>query len=113
MNNDTVVQNVTIANGGTVSTALRMPKTFYLAGIIKDDTLDTSAAITFQVSMDGVTYFGLYGTTGSLVSYTVIPATAQAIVFPPSTFYPWEYVKIVVADAQTGITTIGCIIRQY
>lgn len=113
MLNDTIVKSVTIANGATISSALALPNTFYLAGIMKDDSLDTSIAITFTVSMDGITYYALKDTAGAAISYTVAAASAEAITFPPSVFYPWEFVKLVVADAQTGITTIQCVIKQY
>ena len=113
MENDAVVKLITIADSATTSSALQMPKTFYLAGIIKDTTLDTSVAITFVVSMDGITYYALYDTAGAAISYTVQAATAEAITIPPTVFYPWEYLKIVVADAQTGVTTIQCVLRQY
>ena len=112
MLNDSLVKWITIANAGTTSTALELPETFYLAGIIKDTSLDTSVAITFTVSMDGITYYSLYNSSG-VVSYTVVPATAEAFTLSKDDFYPWEYVKVVVADAQTGITTLGCVIRQY
>jgi hypothetical protein len=113
MLNDSIVKNVTIANGATESSALALPETFYLAGILKDDTLDTSVAITFKVSMDGVTYYTLYDTAGAAVSYTVQDGVAEAITIPPTVFYPWEFVKIVVADEQTGAATIQCVIRQF
>ena len=111
--NDAVTKYVTIADSATTSSALEMPQSFYLAGITKDTTLDTSVAITFTVSMDGVTYYTLMDTAGAAISYTVAAAGAEAITIPPTTFYPWEFIKIVVADAQTGITTIGCVVKQY
>lgn len=113
MENDVIVKSITIANSGTTSTALVMPETYYLAGIIKDTTLDTSTAITFTVSMDNVTYYTLYQTDGTQLSYTCQAATAEAINVTPTDFYPWPYVKMVVADAQTGVTTIQCVLRQY
>lgn len=111
--NDAIVIDVTIADSGTTSTALTLPESYYLAGIIKDTTLDTSIAVTFTVSMDNVTYSPLYDTAGVAVSYTVQAATAEAITIPPTVFYPWKYIKFVVADAQTGISTIQCVLRQY
>jgi hypothetical protein len=111
--NEAVSVNITIASGATTSSALTLPATFYLAGIMKDTTLDTSTAVTFTVSMDGVTYYTLMDTAGAAISYTVAAAGAEAMTFPPTQFFPWEYVKFVVADAQTGITTIQCIVRQY
>lgn len=111
--NDAIPVSVTIANGGTTSSALALPATYYLAGIMKDDSLDTSVAITFTVSMDGVTYYALYDTAGAAISYTVQDGVAEAITIPPTVFYPWEYIKIVVADAQTGIATLQCVLKQY
>lgn len=111
--NNSFVLNVTIADGATVSSALELPETYYLAGILKDDTLDTSTAVTFTVSMDGITYYTLKDTAGDTVSYTVADATAEALTFPQTTFYPWRYIKFNVADAQTGVATIQCVLRQY
>lgn len=111
--NDAVVKIVTIADSATTSSALKLPGTYYLAGLMKDATLDTSVAVTFTVSMDGVTYYTLMNTAGAAISYTVAAAGAEAITFPPTVFYPWEYIKLVVADAQTGIATIQCVVKQY
>lgn len=113
MLNDAVVQNVIIANGATTSGALALPKTYYLAGIMKDTSLDTSTAITFTVSMDGVTYYTLYDDAGNQVSVTCQAATAEALVLDQTLFYPWQYIKAVVADAQTGDTTLQLVLRQY
>lgn len=111
--NDAVTKFVTIANGAALSSVLTLPQSFYLAGITKDDTMDTSVAITFKVSMDNITYFALYDTAGVEISYTVQDNAAEAITIPPTVFYPWEYIKIAVADNQTGVTTIGCVVKQY
>jgi hypothetical protein len=111
--NDAITKWVTIADSATVSSVLTLPQSFYLAGIIKDTTLDTSVAITFLVSMDGVTYYDLQDTAGARVSYTVAAAGAEAITIPPTVFYPWEFIKLEVADAQTGIATIGLVVKQY
>lgn len=113
MLNDTVIKTVTIADSATISTALVMPKTYYFAGILKDTTLDTSVAITFHVSFDGITYYILFQTDGTELSYTVQPGTAEAINVTPTDFYAWPYIKILVADNQTGITSIQCVLRQY
>jgi hypothetical protein len=111
--NDAIVIDVTIAGGAALSSALQLPQTYYFAGIMKDTTFDTSVAVTFKVSMDGVTYYTLYGTDGVEVSYTVQSATAEALTVPPTSFYPWEYIKIACADNQTGISTLQCVLKQY
>ena len=113
MLNDVVVKTITIADSAAVSSVLIMPETYYLAGIIKDATLDTSVAITFKVSMDNITFYTLYQTDGTQLSYTCQAATAEAINVTPTDFYPWPYVQMVVADNQTGITSIQCVLRQY
>lgn len=113
MENDVIVKIITIANSAALSSVLIMPETYYLAGIIKDATLDTSVAITFKVSMDNVTYYTLYRTDGIELSYTCQAATAEAINVTPTDFYAWPFLKMAVADNQTGITSIQCILRQY
>jgi hypothetical protein len=112
--NDEYTIDITIADSATTSSALEIPHGYYLAAISKDNTLDTSTAITFTVSVDGgTTYRVLNDTAGSAISYTVVAATAGAMTLPPTIFYPYKYIKCVVADAQTGITTLQCVLRQY
>lgn len=113
MLNDAIVKTITIANAASTSSALVTPQTYYLAGLMKDDSLDTSVAITFTVSMDGVTYYTLMDTAGAAISYTVAAAGAEALTFAPTVFFPWEFIKIVVADNQTGITSLQCVLKQY
>lgn len=109
---DTVYKSVTIALSGTLSTACKMPGDFYLAGLIMP-VMTTSTAVKFRVSTDGVTYYPLYDGAGAIYSITIDPAVAEAIAVDPSKFYPWEYVKVEVADAQAAARTIGTLVREY
>jgi hypothetical protein len=105
-------REVTIANLGTLSSALETPKNFYLAGFIHP-AIDTSTAVTFQVSHDGNTYYPLNADDGNAYSIDIDNSTASAATVDPTFFYTLEYVKFEVADAQTGAKTITAIIREY
>ena len=112
MGGDSEKLTVIIANGGTTSAALRLPATFFPAGIIMP-VMTASTAITFEVSTDNVTYYPLQDGLGSNYSVTITPATAAAITLDPTRFYAWEYIKVKVADAQAAERTIAIIVRNY
>lgn len=52
----------------------------------------TAASITFQVSLDGVTYNNLYDSSGS--EYTITTAASRRIILPPSDFAGVNYLKL-------------------
>lgn len=106
---DSVILTTTIASGETDSAVIALPAGFYLAGLVLP-AITTSTAITFSVSTDGVTYVPLYN-DGSVYSITIDNTLANAIVLSEAVLSPWEYVKISVADAQTGIKSIGAVVR--
>lgn len=110
--NDAVVRSVTFPNFDDTSTALKMPHTFYLAGILKKADLEGSL-LTFEVSMDGETYFPLYDRAGDKITFNITNNTQEAIVFPPEEFYPWEYVKLVTVFSQQGIAVVQLVVKQY
>ena len=63
--------------------------------------------------MDGVTYTALKNSAGAAISITVVSATAEAMSFTRETFWPWKFIKFVVANAQTGNSTYQCVLRQF
>jgi len=112
MGGDSEKLTVTIASAGTTSSALKLPATFFPAGIIMP-VMTASTAIIFEVSTDGVAYYPLQDGLGSNYSVTITPATAAAITLDPTRFYPWEWIKVKVADAQAADRTITIIVRNY
>ena len=69
-------KTVVIANGASLSGALDMGGAREIVGIEMPSAW-TAAALTFQVSTDGVTYQNLFGDGGTEVQFTV--ATSQNI----------------------------------
>lgn len=105
-----VINKITIADQGTTSTAMALPQDYYPAGLIIP-AMTTSTTLSFTVSTDGVTYYPLHSTDGTI--YTITFANTTAVTLDPSKFYAWEYIKVVVPNAQTGIKTIGVVVREY
>ena len=109
---DSVVYTLTIASGAATTGALSLPAGFFPAAVILP-TIDTSTAINFQVSMDNVTYYPLHDGSGSAYSVTIDNSAANAISLDPTKFYPWEYIKITVADNQSADKSVKVVVRNY
>jgi hypothetical protein len=92
----------TIANGQTKSAAV--PTYGYVVlGAVFPAELD-GTAVTFEVSIDGTTFFPLYDSTGGAqVSMTVAASRAFDL---PTALASWPYLKFVIGTSQTGATTI-------
>lgn len=80
----------TIANGASLSAAVTLAG----KGVIRLNmpATWTAANLTFQVSVDNVTYFDLYDKTGT--EYTVTAAVSRSIIMPPADFVGMNYLKI-------------------
>lgn len=102
------VETATIANGASLSGAIA-------TNGLTPVRLQTPAgmegtALTFQVSLDGVTYTNFYDQYGVEVNYTV--AASYTVDLPAST---WKYVRFFkirtgtagTPSAQTGAAAIG------
>lgn len=91
----------TIANGATVSDAVDM-RGYSGGGYALPSTFD-GTALTFQVSVDGVTYQTLYDQYGSPLSITVAASRS----FPlPQEIFGWAYFKFVAGTAQSTTATL-------
>lgn len=95
---------VTIANGQSLSGALDLGGAT-LAGIVMPSGW-TAAALTFQVSADGVTYqdlvvFDEYTIASSLV------AASKTIGIPAGDFAAWRYVKVRSGTSGTPVNQGG------
>lgn len=92
--------SVTIASGGTVSSALNLTTSGHcVVGLITPGTL-TGTSFTFQASADGSTYNALYDKNGSQYSVTV--STSRYIYLPPADFAGIPYLKIVSGSTESG-----------
>lgn len=90
------VQTNTIAaqidNGAALSAAIALNGN-HVDGIVLPAAW-TAAALTFQVSLDGSTFYDLYDTAGSEISFTV--TAGKALYLPASTFHlrSWDWIKL-------------------
>ena len=107
---------VTIANAASLSNAAQLlDRGGRLVAIITDAAWDTNA-VTFQVSVDGATYFNLFneGTEYSLAG--VVASNYNAV--DHIVFLGARYVKVrsgtaAVPAAQAGDTVITLVMMQY
>lgn len=88
-----------IPSTGTKSNGQQLEGGVSLVGLIHP-ILTTSTAITFESSVDGVTWYPLMDSSGAAISVTVDPATAEHVQLDPATFAGIKWIKLVVADAQ-------------
>ncbi len=99
--------SVTIANGESLSSAINLGGMFP-AKIAVPAEFD-GTAMTFQGSVDDATFYNLYDTTGTEVSYTV--AASRLVTPVMGDFYGLSSIKIRAgtsgaATNQTGATVI-------
>lgn len=80
----------TIANGAALSDAIALNGN-HVDGLVLPAAW-TAGALTFQVSLDGATYYDLYDTAGSEVSYTV--TAGKAVPLAMSALRGWDYLKL-------------------
>lgn len=76
----TVTVTATIASGASLSGAVDLGQN-RLWAVLMPGTW-TAAALTFQASLDGITYYSLYDNTGTEVSWTVAASQFQYELFP-------------------------------
>ena len=106
-----------IANGASLSGAVDLNRRG-IAGLIMPAAW-TTAAITFQVSVDGITYVNLYDTNGeaSLPATTVV-AASRAIMLDPRAFVGCRYVKVRSGTSGSPVTqgqvsAITILVREF
>lgn len=90
-----------IANGGTVSDAISF-QPFAQGGFVLPAAF-TGASVSFQVSIDGVTYVAFYDSANALSSITVTQGRGYAF---PIGLFAFGFVKIVSASAEGAARTI-------
>lgn len=74
----------------------------------------TTAAVTFQVSVDGTTYLNLFDTNGEVTVASGNVATGRAIVLNKDTFEGFRYVKVRSGSSATPVAqTAGTTITVY
>jgi hypothetical protein len=94
-------QTGTIANGQQLSTAIDLRYAGELGLVIP--AAFTGTAVTFEVSVDNVTFQPLYGTDGNAVSVTVAQGRSYVL---PSAVVPWPWVKIKSGSSEAGTRSV-------
>jgi len=97
----------TIANNDAVSSSVFMKNG--IAGAIETPASLTGTALSFQVSLDGVTFFPLHATAGTAISYTV--AANRVIPLDPSVFGAFPYLKLVSGSTELAERVFTIYIR--
>ena len=104
LNHESHSLTATIAAGGSLSAAIRLPPGHYLAAIIMP-AVWTDAPITFQASADGVTYNDVHDTAGTEVTVTV--AASRLIVLPPTDWYPVPFLRVRSGPSATPVNQLA------
>lgn len=100
----------TIAASATVSSAIDLGG-FVLCGI-QVPAAFTGVALTFQASMDGVTYQPMRNTySGTALSYTV--AQGEYIAVNPVDFYGVNFLKIVSGSTESALRNLVLAVRGF
>jgi len=114
------VENVTIAASGSLSGGANLngrdnaPAGLRVCGIVMPAAW-TAASMTFEVSMDGVTYQDLYDADGNEMTFTV--AAATTLTLDPAIFAAMPYVKVRSGVSATPVNqaaerTVGLVLRR-
>ena len=103
-------RTATIANSGTVSTAVNI-KDGWLSGIITDSGLE-AGTLTFSGSPeeDG-TFIDIYDASNTAVEVTTATAS-RYYTLANAGISGFQYIKVTSATSQTGETTLTFVIRQ-
>lgn len=99
--------SVTIANGGTTSTAINVLGNILTAMIIP---AMTGTSLTLSVSYDGTTYYDYFDQYGSQPSI-VVTSSARYIEIDEEDFVGAQYLKFVSNATELAERTITCIVR--
>ena len=70
----------------------------------------TNASVTFQVSLDGTTWFNLQDIDGGVVTVTAVLGTAMMA--PATLLRGWDFLRLVSSVAQTNAVTVTAVARN-
>ena len=98
-----VVTNATIAAAGNLSSAANIVTSMIFG--LKMPAAWTAADITFQVSLDNVTYQNLYDETGTEVK--VVVAASRFVRLPPGEWASYPYIKIRSGTAAAPVAQVA------
>ena len=102
------VHTVTIANGATVSSELRVGYRTSVVAIVTPAAL-TGTAVTFQGSVDGSTFVPVYN---EATQYSVNVSTSRYVALNRSVLSGLQSLKIVSGSAEAADRTIQVILKE-
>lgn len=99
------VQKALVVAAASIAMSASASGAIYMGGLslvgIQLPAAFTGTALTFQVSLDGVTYQPLYtSTSGTALSYTV--AQGHFVAINPQDFYGAIYIKIISGSTEAA-----------
>jgi hypothetical protein len=97
-----LIKTATIADGASVSGEVLLEGTTITHMLIPASFEGTT--VTFEVTLNGTTWYDLYNTNGVQVSITV--ASSQATILKPSDFVGILGFRITSGSAQTGAAVV-------
>ena len=86
-----VLKTLTIDNGASVSNSIYLAATNLLGFVMP--AAWTSAALTIEVSNDGVTFYPCYDYAGAQAGYIASPSVSSAYAVDLSALLPWRYAR--------------------
>lgn len=101
-------QTVTIANGATVSNGIDVMDA-QVEGVFLPAAF-TGVALTFQGSVDNVTYNAITKPDGT--AYTLVVAPAKYVMVPPNDLAGTRYLKVISGTAEAAARDIILMLRQ-
>lgn len=111
----TAVIDATIANGASLSSAVYLGG-YALTAMIIPAEWDTATVATFNLSLDGTTYYNMYtDVSGTLTEYSVAAAASRYIALDGAKFLGVQYLKVRAGTAgspsnQTGATVVSFVV---
>ena len=101
-------KNFTIAAAGTVSTGVDLGGSYIAALLLPNNLVPTN--ITFQGSMDNVTYYAIYDSSGAAVTLSTV-AASTAVAIDMSFTFGFPYLKLVAGTTQTNGAIITALLK--
>lgn len=103
-------KQVTLASGGTKTPAIDL-QGFTLCGVLFPATF-TGTALTFEMSVDGTTFFPVVATTsGTALSYTVAQGKYSAL--DPTPFQGIRYLKLVSGSTEGADRVLTLAVKGF
>lgn len=100
---------MSIASGQTASTGVRVEAASVPVGLLMPSAFD-GTVVSFNTSLDGVTWVPLFDQAGFPVAATVGPNRVVAL--DPSSFYPAKWLQVVAASTQSAARQLQLLVEK-